>query len=414
MSNILFIGQFYPVKICNTIAVDTKEKAGFSNHNFEMSLIKGFSKLADVKLRALSLPLVFSYPYSNKNFYIKKERYEKNGVSFRSVGFCNVGGINFITRIYKLKKAIAEEIKSFDGDRVNIVVNCPTLIVSYALFEVIKRIKNKQITTTLIVPDVPECVVEMNGRITLKEKILKKINTYNARLSKRYDNYVFLTNQMNEFFNVSENRYIVMEGLIDDDKVSHITKKSLEESNEDKEIILYTGTLREIFGVMHLVEVFEEGKFENSELWICGSGECADAIKSRAEKNNRIKFFGLVDSQKALELQTQATILVNPRSSAGNYTKYSFPSKTIEYLIAGKSVIMNKLPGIPEEYDKYIYYPEDETTYAWIKKIREVMKLNPEDRDERGSAGKSFIISQKSAKAQCKRIFNLISINSDR
>lgn len=38
--NILFLGKFYPRTLVTTIAADSKGKAGMSNHNFEMSVIK--------------------------------------------------------------------------------------------------------------------------------------------------------------------------------------------------------------------------------------------------------------------------------------------------------------------------------------------------------------------------------------
>lgn len=68
-------------------------------------------------------------------------------------------------------------------------------------------------------------------------------------------------------------------------------------------------------------------KDRDVELWICGSGDSKEAINEATRIDSRIKFFGLVDSETALEMQHKATILVNPRTSEGEYTKYSFPSK---------------------------------------------------------------------------------------
>ena len=86
------------------------------------------------------------------------------------------------------------------------------------------------------------------------------------------------------------------------------------------------------------------------ELWICGSGDAKDIIEDEAQKDSRIKYFGLVDSQTALKMQHQATILVNPRTSDGEYTKYSFPSKNMEYMVSGTPVLTTDLPGMPKEH----------------------------------------------------------------
>lgn len=404
--DVLFIGNFYPSGIIEQIVENTRGKVGFSNHNFEMSLINGLVKQEDVNLRVITAPMVFSFPHNNKKAFYKKNIYKCDGYNVRSISFCNVALLNILSQTLALKNAIKNEIKMFGSDNVTIIVDTPSLILSTALFNAIAKINNKEITTVLIVPDVPECMLEMSVRKTLKNRLVSIINKRTATLSKRYDKYVYLTEAMNDYYHASHDNYIVMEGLISDNHLSY-QDNITDNCKPPKEIILYTGTLRRIFGVTFLVEVFEKGNFKNTELWICGSGEAAQEIAERAECNKNIKFFGLVDSMRARELQSQATILVNPRSANGRYTQYSFPSKTIEYLLAGKTVLMNRLPGIPTEYDKYLHYPDNESTEAWVKKINEIIAMPQTERIDRDAAGRNFIISQKTASKQCSRIINL-------
>lgn len=401
--NVLFLGRFYPHKVLKTIYHDTRGKVGFSNHNFEKSLIAGFASNNNLNFRVVTAPLVYSFPHNNKNAFIKKEQYIEDGISVKSTGFCNLAFINIFSTIFSLVRIIHSELKEFDGPCVNIVVNTPNIIHSIAL-EIAKKIVNKKINTVLIIPDVPECMTKMDNKQSLKSRIVSVINKFNAHLSKRYDKYVFLTEAMNDFYNVKKTDYIVMEGLIDDNRfISDNT------TNYNKEIILYSGTLRRIFGIMNLIDVFIKGKFDNTELWICGSGECAQEIKNIASNSTNIKFFGLVDSSEAIRLQSLATILANPRSSEGEYTKYSFPSKTIEYLLAGKTVIMNRLPGVPKEYDQYLNYPDSEDTNSWINKLKEILAMDKNERNKKNFLGKEFVLSEKTATIQCKRIVNMLS-----
>lgn len=404
--NVLFLGQFYPKGIIENIVEDTRGKVGFSNHNFEMSLISGFSKHRDVNLRILTAPMVFSFPHNNKNAFIRKVSYIENNYSVNSIGFCNIAVINKFYQKWVLTKAIIKEIETFGGDEITIVVNTPSLTLSSALFKSLSDITGKKIKTVLIVPDVPECMIKMSGKMNLKNRIVQLLNKRNAQLSLRYDKYVYLTEAMNDFYQAKSNDYIVIEGLIDDSKVKIEYTPPKFEGN--KEIILYTGTLRRIFGVMNLIEAFKKAEIADAELWICGSGECASEIEQIAKNNASIKFYGLVSSQKALELQSKATILANPRSSEGEYTKYSFPSKTIEYLLAGRTVIMNRLPGVPLEYDNYIEYPDDESIESWAKKMREIVADDKENRLKLNIAGRKFILDNKTAKLQCGRILDLV------
>lgn len=408
--NLLFIGQFYPKGIIDRIVEDTRGKVGFSNHNFEMSLIGGFAGLKDVNLRVLTAPMVYSYPHNNRNAFVRKTNYVEDNYPVHSIGFCNIAVLNRFSEHLALTKAIRKEIKAFGGDELTIVVNTPSLILSSSLFKALSQIKYKRIRTVLIVPDVPECMVEMSGKMTLKNRLVRLLNKRNARLSQRYDKYVYLTEAMNDYYHAAADDYIVMEGLTDDQCATD-DKAVTTNKRPDKEIILYTGTLHRIFGVMNLLEAFEQGNFEDAELWICGSGEVSDEIAARAAANPRIRFFGLVDSGKARELQAQATVLANPRSAEGRYTRYSFPSKTIEYLLAGKTVLMNRLPGVPDEYDKYVHYPANESTKAWIDKLREIFTMNPTERAARDAAGRQFILDNKTARIQCARIATCANIN---
>ena len=75
-------------------------------------------------------------------------------------------------------------------------------------------------------------------------------------------------------------------------------------------------------------------------------------------------------------MQHKATILVNPRTSEGEFTKYSFPSKTMEYLLAGRCVVVNRLPGIPEEYYQYVYTPQNESVEALAECLTNVLDIN--------------------------------------
>lgn len=405
-TNVLFIGQFYPKGIIDRIVDDTRGKVGFSNHNFEMSLIRGFSDLKDVNLRVLTAPMVYSYPHNNRNAFVRKTNYVEGNYPVQSVGFCNIAVLNRFSACLALTRAIQKGIKAFGGDELTIVVNTPTFVLSSSLFKALSKMKDKRVMTVLIVPDVPECMAEMSGKMTLKNRLVRLLNKSNARLSQRYDKYVYLTEAMNDFYHADPQNYIVMEGLIDESKITDLFIP--QDGSRSKEIILYSGTLRRIFGVMSLINAFEKGNFKNTELWICGSGETADEISERARQNKNIKFFGLVDSGKARELQSQATILANPRSAEGRYTRYSFPSKTIEYLLAGRTVIMNRLPGVPAEYDSFLFYPDDESEEAWIRKLNEIFSMPNNERTDRNIAGRNFILSSKTATAQCSRIIKLI------
>ena len=64
-----------------------------------------------------------------------------------------------------------------------------------------------------------------------------------------------------------------------------------------------------------------------------------------------------------------ATLLINPRFSNEEYTKYSFPSKNMEYMASGTPILTTKLPGMPKEYYEYIYLFEEESIEGMKNKM---------------------------------------------
>jgi glycosyltransferase involved in cell wall biosynthesis len=197
-----------------------------------------------------------------------------------------------------------------------------------------------------------------------------------------------------------------MEGLVDHDLV-----KSSDNTIRDinKKVILYTGSLNIQFGIMDLLDAIDLIANYNYEFWICGSGEAEKEIEKRCAHDKRIKYFGYVAKNEILKLQQKATVLINPRNNEGEYTKYSFPSKTMEYLMSGKPVIMYKLDGIPDEYDPFLYYITGNSPRDIANKIIEVAGKSQAELDVCGNRARQFVMKNKNHIVQARKILSLCS-----
>lgn len=400
--NILYLGKFFPQTMLRTIKADSKGKIGFSNHNFEMSILNGLCQQEGISLRCITLPGVFSYPQNNRNFITKSEYYDFRNTHITSVGFCNLIGIKELWATINCARTIMGEISKFQEGVINVVINTPDSRLLDAL-EIVKKKCGRSITQTVIIPDIPSMVSSMDKQNFIKSALLVRRDKKSMEQTSESNGLVLLTEAMMDFVSKPV-KHIVMEGIVD---IGTMDKNGVEDIG-DKKIILYTGTLRKIFGVQNLVKAFQLMPDEDAELWICGAGDSKDFIENAATKDSRIKFFGLVESSKALEMQHKATILVNPRTSEGEYTKYSFPSKTMEYLLAGKSTVANRLPGIHEEYFNYVYTPIDESVEALADCLANVLHMNAEERVVRAEAGRRFILEKKNSKVQMERVIKMI------
>jgi glycosyltransferase involved in cell wall biosynthesis len=402
MMNIIFIGKFFPSNLLKTIKIDSKGKMGLSNHNFELSIINGLCQQTDIDLKCVSCPGVYSYPHNNRNLFTKSESYDYKSTHIESAGFCNLRGVKEWDSAVSTARVLAKTAESFSGSVVNLIINTPDARLFNAV-KIAEKKTSKRFTKTVIIPDIPALVTAMDKQNLIKKILLDKIDRQVMESLSECNGLVLLTEAMMDFV-AKPAKHIVMEGLVDVDSMDRTDVEAITE----KKVILYTGTLREIFGVKNLVKAFRMIPDQDAELWICGGGDSEQFIKEAASQDSRIRFFGLVDSKTALEFQHKAIILVNPRTSKGEFTKYSFPSKTMEYLLAGRSVVAYKLPGIPDEYYQYVYTPSNESVEAFAECISEVLNLEPKARDARAAAGRNFVIEKKNSKVQMSRVIDLI------
>lgn len=144
------------------------------------------------------------------------------------------------------------------------------------------------------------------------------------------------------------------------------------------------------------------------QLWLCGRGDMEDEVRRSAEKHPNIRYFGFVSQEEALSLQGRAATLINPRSPEGLYTRYSFPSKTLEYLRSGRPTLCYALEGIPEEYGQYLIYIQQSGADGIRQAVQEWLQKPAAEREARGRSGREYVLQQKNPKAQCNALLSLL------
>jgi glycosyltransferase involved in cell wall biosynthesis len=177
---------------------------------------------------------------------------------------------------------------------------------------------------------------------------------------------------------------------------------------ETERAILYAGTLHRQFGIHNLAAAFRLMKDPEAKLWFCGSGDSEDVVRELCKDDPRATFFGFLDQDQVQQLRKRAALLVNPRTAEGEYTKYTFPSTTMEYLASGKPVVMHKLAGIPSSYDPYLFYPEDNTPEALCHTLQYVLD-HPAEAAEKGRRAQAFVLENKSSTVQGRRVVEFLS-----
>ena len=103
-----------------------------------------------------------------------------------------------------------------------------------------------------------------------------------------------------------------------------------------------------------MVKGFLDAEIAGAELHIYGSGDYVSELESVCRENGNVKYVGVKLIQEILTTQMKVTLLVNPRPTDQEFTKYSFLSKNMEYMAFGTPFLTTKLPGMPVEYYPYV------------------------------------------------------------
>lgn len=393
---LMFLGGFFEKEMEEEIINDSKGTVQYAANKFQWNLIDGFQRQSDIELSLLSAPFIGAFPKYYKKTYFKNE-------DDIYVNFNNIWGYKNIARKRGLQKQIVDFAKQESNKKVIIVYSPHTPFLQAAVYA--KKI-DPSIHICLVVPDLPE-FMNLNDKKTIVYQIFKKIDIKVLYKNLKYvSTFVLLTDQMREMLPINQSPYTVVEGLVKHQK--NITLNESKKSLDSQKSILYTGTLNKKFGVINLVKAFIEMNREDVILNICGSGDSEEEIKKYSKKYLNLKFWGQVSNDKALDLQSNATILVNPRQNNELFTRYSFPSKNMEYLLSGKPLVAYKLDGIPNEYDSYIQYVEDNEISTLSKKLESILNLSVNEQIEIGQKGRNFVLNEKNNIIAAKKIIEMI------
>ena len=256
--------------------------------------------------------------------------------------------------------------------------------------------KLRRIPMITIVTDLPDM---MSGG-----KLLRK---FNNRLFGLVDGFLLLTEQMNERVNKKGKPYIVLEGQVNSKDLPTPDDENIEKASGRK-IVLYAGSVCKLYGIEQLVEGFLAAEIENAELHIYGDGDFREELERLSRENASIKYFGVRPNGEVVEQEHRVALLVNPRPTAPEYTRYSFPSKNMEYMVSGTPLLTTKLPGMPEEYHPYVYLIENDSSDGIGDALQNVFSRPLDQRLQKGREARAFVLREKTNTIQAKKLLEFL------
>lgn len=393
--NVIYVGALFPSRYLNII----KEKGSyvdFASYTFQTSIVAGLDYWYKDNLHLVSSIKVDSYP-KTKQWYFAPEKYdhrEIGGGQDTFTGLINLPIVKRFSKFLRQRKGIKELLSKTEKNVVVVYsLNSPNILAVASL----KKHINK---ACIIVPDLPEFMSESKSKLYRFAKWFDK-KLINLGLS-YFDGFVLLSEHMKERLPIKNKQWRVMEGVYLPINEDWIVEK------ERNKTILYTGNLGQRTGIDNLLDAFALIEDMDYRLWIRGNGGMKSEVLKRASTDERIVYWEPMEKEDLLKLQRKATVLVNPIRASQEFTKYFFPSKTMEYMASGTPVVMYKLDCLPQDYFKHVFFVEDETVESLRDKLVEVCEMPKESLISFGHAASDYILKNKNSVAQAKIIVELL------
>lgn len=403
---VLFVGGLYPKDHEKEIIGNIKRNPALAANTFQWGLVTGLDSHLTSPVTILNETFIGSYPKNYRKILFHGYKFNHcEGAEDIALSFINLTGIKNLICPFKEKKHIKKWLTKNRND--NIVVFFYGL--SPAFIRTVRFIK-KYFPNVSIVVDILD-LIEYTAMTKRQErsiirKWLKSRSIKGATKALRYiDGAVVVSPQIINRLNLDTD-YTVVECVVES------SDEPFKPIDEKRKSIVYAGSLTSKYGVLDLIHAFINSQLLDYTLDIFGDGEDRKIVEDYSKKYNNIFYHGFVSHDKIDEILTNANILINPRKSGQEFTNYSFPIKTADYLKAGRPVLGYRLEAFPPEYDEHIIYIDDFIDMsAAIKFIcaKPVSELNAI-----GKSNYEFIKYAKNSLTQTYKIIKLFDRIYDR
>lgn len=377
--NILFVGNHPTQKI-----IESSKGRIDSLYRSNEAIINGLRQHPEINLSVITSPDIASYPH--QNLYFSEDYSEPDDCTM--VSMLNLPIIKHFWTAFSLFKKVYVLTKNNEGPTFVII---PYMVFRHvlALRLISKFCRNTKVG--LVVPDI----------FFHKSIINKALNNWTEVHARKSDFFILYTEAMADYLGINSKPHITIEGF------KQIKPFIVEKS--EKFIVLYSGTLNIEYGINRLLDAISLIDL-NIELHIYGSGNGEKLVKEAVINDSRIHFFGKVSKTEADKALITASVVINPRNeNDGEYVKYSFPSKDIDYLASGHPSILCKLPGMPIDYYPYFVDGKSGSSLDIAMAIEQVYNMNFKERDSIAQNAYRFIEDRMNPYNQASKIIELLS-----
>lgn len=393
--NIIFVSNVCDRDEYENIFNQRKKKMIDPMQKFLEQIISGISKnvknVISISVRPISHSTMVQKRFSKKNKQL-------DNINYRYPAFINGKFLRFFTQFFSTYIETKHIVKNNKYTKNNTVIICDALCLQACMAARLAG-KSYGIKSIAIVTDIPSMATKMKSEYSRIRRLFQSLyESITMCEIKKYDGYINLVKEMDALINPFQKPSIVVEGTVEEVNNIHRTTIS------DKKVVLYAGGINKSYGLENLVKGFIQCNRSDAELHIYGDGAYANELKEICAINPYVKYMGVALNSHMVQIESQASLLVNPRFSHEEYTFYSFPSKILEYMSSGTPVCTTRLRGIPGDYETHLYWFNDESIDGIANTLSSILDKDEDELKNFGQDAKQFVCKNKNKVVQGKKI----------
>lgn len=337
-------------------------------HNFAWSLAHALGSAHD-RIYLLSTDPVQNYPLVPQKWFAASS-FVENGIEGRTIAFANLMILKHLTRFISCLAALPQ-IRRWQIHSIYIHgVHNPFL-----LFGALLALFGYRVVPVLTDP--PGIILPTDGKIsTLLKRVDRKIT---RALIRRTTAIVALAPELARPF-ADRLPVLVVPGILNGrwvERIQSFGKARIQSPPGKRPVVLYAGGLVAAYGVDRLIDAAT--LLPDIDFLFYGKGNQVVRLENSAAPN--ISYRGFANSAQLAEAMRDASILINPRPSNADFAVQSFPSKLIEYLATGRTVLTTRIRSIPSDLANCFDYIDDETPAGIADAIQRAL-IKPESKHD--------------------------------
>ena len=388
---IIFVGSTVDTKTLKDLP-----DASVAGNKMQLGFIKGFLSNG-INTIGISAEAYGMWKFNKKPVYVKGKDLKDGTVFLYTVSYLNIPVIKQFTIYRAINKKIRYEIRKQrrkSNDKGNVILMVYNTMSIFA-GPVINVARKEGCKCVAVVADLP---------IKKKKSIIRRIEDKRQEIYiSKFDGLIPLTKYIADDFAPGKPYCIVEAGCNPSDyqEDTNIYRRL------SKKKVVFSGTLNELSGIDLILNAMKYVS-PDIELDIYGDGPYREKVENAIQKQKNVNYHGKVSNEEMIQIQSKAPLLVCPRHDDNYTTKYTFPSKLLEYICAGVPVLSNRLKGIPEEYEDYITFSKSEDPKDWADTINTIVLYNNEYYYKKAKAAQKKVLEKKSWKKQSKKVIDFL------